>query len=63
VIAPASRDALAHLARDWDAYAARLERSSNVIAHKAQAECWRECASQLRNLLGLPAENEQEGNG
>jgi predicted NAD-dependent protein-ADP-ribosyltransferase YbiA (DUF1768 family) len=64
--APAlDRARLAHLARDWDARAAQLERASRGITGMdwMRARELRICAEQLRNLLGLPAEHEQEGNG
>lgn len=52
--APVSRDELAHLAADWDAQAAQIERRCDPDSpwwRKAYA--LRECAVQLRDRIGL----------
>lgn len=53
VIAPVSRDVLAHLAADWDAQAAQMERDYpwNVLAGRHRNKTLRECAEQLRGRL------------
>lgn len=58
VVAPVSRDALAHLSRDWDALAASIE-----LDHLSGAwigmdpRSLRYCAGRLRALLGIPPGN------
>ena len=49
-----SREELAHLARDWDAQAAQIEKSNAGKAHFdiiERARVLRECARQLRERL------------
>jgi hypothetical protein len=50
----ALREKLAHLARDWDAQAAELERHEAGYDEilREDARMWRQCAQQLRELLG-----------
>lgn len=46
------RDVLAHLANDWDAMAAQLDRSGVPAGEcHVRAEILRECAGQLRDRL------------
>lgn len=69
---------LAHLAADWEAQAAELERVPDGAPQGAQpaslqaAHAYRRCARQLRKLIGAPArsapvvqadEEEQRGHG
>lgn len=52
-----AREALAHLARDWDAQASQIERLPGELAGPqlgGRAESMRECARQLRFLIGIP---------
>lgn len=51
----ASREELAHLAADWDAQAAEMERSRRSGVRGAErALTLRECARNLRDLIGIP---------
>jgi hypothetical protein len=55
VAGPDLRDALAHLAADWDARAAQIERGDFVSKEMLMnAATLRECAELLRDRLGLP---------
>jgi len=62
-LGPVSRESLAHLARDWDAQAAQIERGLDDPEappagtyggiRRARSLTLRECARQLRERLGL----------
>ena len=45
------RDHLAHLANDWDAQAAELERGTQMMYNSARAKVLRSCAGDLRDRL------------
>ena len=65
-LVPPSLDRLAHLAADWDAQAAQLERSSGTGRVEGQAEAMRDCAGQLRDLVRVmkqTSRTQQEAQG
>lgn len=55
VLVAVSRDQIAHLADDWDAQAAQIERGDFIGPELlAEARIRRECAGLLRDLTGIP---------